>query len=868
MTDPSQVPPAATLSTHLDRYLVGRVPARLALIVLAFAEEPGLPVALWRSGTAALAAAGADVVADDVVTDEQLMGLARGPLTVGAVIEIGGPDGEGPVYRLSVAAADELRPGESAATAAIQRRLAAAWFAHGRRVGWDNAPDYLLRNLPRHALAADRIDPLLADDGYLAHADLDRLATAARHARTRAGLLRAALLESCPQAASVTGEARTAVLSVTDALDGLGTGTGSAAAPYHGLWAHVGSRAERGELTGHTDDVNAVCPVLVAEHPVLATGSSDGAVRLWDPVTPRLDRVLKGHSESVRALCPVDVGGRSLLASGGDDHTVRLWDPATGRVVLVLFGHTKPVIALCAVPAADRELLASAGENDRDVRLWDPATGLLVRVLAGHTDSVRALCAVPVDGGALVASASWDGTVRLWDPGDGRLVRLIECGDPITYGMCTVTVGGHVSLATACLHGTVRLWDPTTGKRAGTLDAGSAEALCPVVVAGRTLLAVAVAEAEYVHRVDLWDPVSGARLRELSGETGRIGAMREVTFGERAVLVTALADGEPWNFAPGDGVVRLLDPATGRWRPVSHGSGDLPGPVSAVAAVRVAGRDALASAGADHTVRLWGAADGRDVWVVKRHLSAVNDVCTVPSASDTLLASAGDRTVCLARPETGEVVTVLHGHTAMVAAVCPVPGEDQALLASGGYDRTVRLWDPGTGRTVRILEHPHGIYALTAVTVRGRTLLAAAGADGVVRLWDPATGESQGALAGHDGWICGLSTIESGGSTLLASAGSDGSVRLWDPGTGAPGRILTGHTGAVRGVCPVRVDGVTLLASAGADAHVRLWDPVSGRARIVISVRDPATACAEVAGNLIVGLDTGILAIRLGGGPG
>ena len=58
-----------------------------------------------------------------------------------------------------------------------------------------------------------------------------------------------------------------------------------------------------------------------------------------------------------------------------------------------------------------------------------------------------------------------------------------------------------------------------------------------------------------------------------------------------------------------------------------------------------------------------------------------------------------------------------------------------------------------------------------------------------------------------------------------------------------------------------------LLASAGRDARVRLWDPATGHQRAVIPVHAPATACLEVDGTLIVGLDTGVLAIRLGGSP-
>ncbi len=323
-------PPAGILPDHLDRSLIGRVPARLALVVLAFAEEPGLPTALWRSGIDALAGP------PGAVTDEQLLEFARIPSIEGTVIESGAG-----THRLTRPAIDEILPTAPAARE-IQRRLTLAWLAHGRDLGWQNAPSYLLRHLPRHALAAGLADALLDDDGYLAHADLERLMPVARQAGTQAGRLRACLLDLTPGAAGVTGAARTAMFSVTDALEGLGTG----AAPYPAVWARTGGRAESDELTGHTDDVNAICQLLVGGEPALATAGRDRTVRLWDPVTARLDRVLTGHSDRVLALCAVPCDGRELLASGGADRTVRLWDPLSGKA-RILSGHTDDVTALC-----------------------------------------------------------------------------------------------------------------------------------------------------------------------------------------------------------------------------------------------------------------------------------------------------------------------------------------------------------------------------------------------------------------------------------------------------------------------------------------------------------------------------------------
>jgi WD40 repeat protein len=117
-----------------------------------------------------------------------------------------------------------------------------------------------------------------------------------------------------------------------------------------------------------------------------------------------------------------------LLASGSYDKTVRLWDPATGALQQTLEGHTGWVESVAFSP--DGWLLAS-GSYDKTVRLWDPATGALQQTLEGHTDEVRSVAFSPDS--RLLASGSYDKTVRLWDPATGALKESL-----ITYNLVTV----------------------------------------------------------------------------------------------------------------------------------------------------------------------------------------------------------------------------------------------------------------------------------------------------------------------------------------------------------------------------------------------------------------------------------------------
>jgi WD40 repeat protein len=68
----------------------------------------------------------------------------------------------------------------------------------------------------------------------------------------------------------------------------------------------------------------------------------------------------------------------TLLASGSGDATVRLWNPATGEELHVLRGHDGLVEDVALSP--DGSVLASAS-RDGTVRLWDTATGDLLHTI-------------------------------------------------------------------------------------------------------------------------------------------------------------------------------------------------------------------------------------------------------------------------------------------------------------------------------------------------------------------------------------------------------------------------------------------------------------------------------------------------------
>jgi WD40 repeat protein len=348
------------------------------------------------------------------------------------------------------------------------------------------------------------------------------------------------------------------------------------------IW-HVSSGQCLQTLRGHTNLVWTVA--FSPDGQTIVSGGDDHAVKFWDIKTGHCFKTWQGHTNSI--ICvnypspPRDYRQDEhnqaeqesdwLLASGSEDHVIRLWNIHQQTCCKTLEGHQGRLIALAHSP--DAQLLFS-GSSDRTAKLWDIQTEQCLRTFYGHTSWIWSVAYSP--NGQTLATASEDETIRLWNL-EGRCLAILREHKGAVFAVAFspdakrfvsgaqdgtikfwtmdaleqsfMTLVEHTNLVLALVFSpdgrylisssrdqTIKRWDVATGQCIQTLEGHRSAVWTVAITADGRLLASGGEDTT----IKIWDFATGQCLRTLQGHKHLV---KSITFHpDASILVSGSLD--------------------------------------------------------------------------------------------------------------------------------------------------------------------------------------------------------------------------------------------------------------------------------------------------------------------------------------
>ncbi|KAK2752313.1 U3 small nucleolar RNA-associated protein 13 [Onygenales sp. PD_40] len=585
-------------------------------------------------------------------------------------------------------------------------------------------------------------------------------------------------------------------------------------------------------------------------------------------IQPELLRTLKPHTSPV-VTSAIDATG-TLLATGSSDGSIKIWDLRRGFATHTFHGHGGVISALCFFetasdsseskkgkkfknqPSSNDEtdgpstagFRLASGSEDGKIRVWDLHKRKSIASLDSHVSVVRSL-SFSVSENALL-SASRDKTLIMWDARTWKTRRIIPALE-------SVEAAGFLSDDSLCFsggeNGRLRIWDPNRGSEV-TKDqevAQEQEAIIAIQYSANLPFVMTV-HADQVLRLHSIEPLlklkPGTKIEPLP-------VIRRISGNDDEVIDLACV-------GPDRSLVALA---------------------TNTEYIRIVSTNTANTGNSEDGEDYFGA----EVTQLEGHEDII--ICLDVDWSGYWLATgAKDNTARLWRldPETSSYTcfATFTGHAESLGAIAfprsPPPAgspafkdplnHPPAFLFTGSQDRTIKRWETSklTVSNGTTTQTPKALYTrkahdkdINALDVNpSSTLFASASQDRTAKIWSVEDGSVQGILRGHKRGVWSIRfapkdtpviTSDSGSSTsrgIVATGSGDKTIKLWSLSDYSCLLTFEGHTNSVLKILwlpPPCIDSENedissrgavqvhpIIASAGADGLVKIWSPYSG----------------------------------------
>ncbi|KAL9962409.1 hypothetical protein ACROYT_G031510 [Oculina patagonica] len=560
------------------------------------------------------------------------------------------------------------------------------------------------------------------------------------------------------------------------------------------------------------------------------TASKSLLLRQWDWKAGQQIRTWKAvHRAPIVSM--VFDSTSTLLATGSSDSTVKVWD-----IIKQYYTHnfkgSQGVVNLVAFHPNAKVLQLFSATDDCKIRVWDLKKSRCVGVLESHFSVVTSL-AFSHSGQSMISS-SRDNVLNVWDLSNKKVLKTIPAFEGVE-SVVTLPQGTNCPgcedkekeyFITAGSKGQLRVWSFQDGKCVFTETVLSAqnnenknnskeESDQQIVYATLCKNLGMVAFVTFDHNIVFHELKSLKRTKQFVGYNDEI-----------LDLCFAGVDESHLAVATNSSQLRMYDLA-------SMNCQLLEGHTDIILALEVNNTgDTLVTGSKDNTVRIWQInkqSEFRCVAIGVGHTHAVATVAWSRLSSSFVASGSQDNTIKIWNiPSTEDndsavkmsVRLTEKAHDKDINSVTISPNDK--LLATGSQDKTAKIWNISDGSPLGTLRgHKKGIWCVRFSPVD--QCLATSSADSTIKIWALSDLTCVKTFEGHTSSVLKICFLTKG--MQLVSSGSEGLLKLWTIKTNECVKTFDQHLDKVWSIAINKTQ--DQLVSGGADSVINIWKDVT-----------------------------------------